>query len=212
MIKKLDQKGFTIIELMIATAVFATVLFIVTYGIIQISKMFTNGFIQTQTQNVTASLSDQLTRDVQFSSSSAIGPDQGPVLLSNGLSYYYFCTYQYEYFYNPGGNFYKIPISAISSCQPPHPSWLTNSQNQSLLSGNMEILNNLPGYDDSSQQSIIATGSTGGLYSINLDILYGSTGNLVQNDNSTQWVCQPTVLIGPFCATYSLTSEAYAQN
>jgi prepilin-type N-terminal cleavage/methylation domain-containing protein len=211
MIKKLDQNGFTIVELLIATAVFASVLFIVTYGIIQISKMFTNGFIQTQTQNVAVSLSDQLTRDVEFSSASTMGSDQGPVNIS-GLSYYYFCTYQYEYFYNPGGSLYKIPISAITNCQSPKSSWITNPQTQDLLSSNMEILNNLAGYDDSTQQSIIATGSTGSLYSINLDILYGSTNNLRQNINSTQWVCKPTVIIGPFCATYTLTTGAYAQD
>ena len=211
MIKKLDHNGYTIVELLIATAVFAAVLFIVTYGIIQISKTFTNGFIQTQTQNVAVSLSDQLTRDVEFSSASSIGSDKGPITVS-GKSYYYFCTYQDEYFYNPGGSFYKIPISVITNCGSPQASWLTNSQTQSLLSNNMEILNNLPAYNDSTQQSIIASGSTTGLYSINLDVLYGGTNNLVQNTNKTQWVCKPTVIIGPFCSTYTLTTGAYAQD
>jgi prepilin-type N-terminal cleavage/methylation domain-containing protein len=210
MTKKLDQNGFTIVELLIATAVFASILFIVTYGIIQISKTFTNGFIETQTQNVAISLSDQLTRDVEFSSGS-IGTDRGPININNN-NYYYFCTNQEEYFYNPGGSFYKIPISAITNCGSPQSSWLTNAQTQNLLSSNMEILNNLPAYNDSSQQGIIANGSTSGLYSISLDILYGSTSNLVQNANNTQWVCKPTVIIGPFCATYTLTTGAYAQN
>jgi prepilin-type N-terminal cleavage/methylation domain-containing protein len=209
MIKKLDQKGFTIVELLIATAVFTTILFIVTYGIIQISRMFTNGFIQTQTQNVAVSLADQLTRDVEFSSSSSIGSDKEANV--SGSIFYYFCTYQYEYFYNPSGSLYKIPISAITNCLPPISSWVTNPQTQNLLSASMKILN-YSGYDDASQQSIISSGSASGLYSINLDILYGNTDNLVQNDNSSQWVCKPVVAIGPFCANYNLNTQAYAQD
>ena len=209
MIKKLDQRGFTIVELLIATAVFASVLFIVTYGIIQISKMFTNGFIQTETQNVAVSLSDQLTRDIEFSS--AITSDQGPIT-SGGITYYYFCTSQYEYFYTPGANLYKIPISIIAKCQSPQSSWITTySQTQTLLSSSMEILNNLSAYNDSSQQSIISSGSVSGLYSVNLDILYGNTSNLEQNASKSQWVCKPTVIVGPFCATYTLETGAYAQ-
>jgi len=211
MIKKLGKKGFTIVELLIATAVFTAVLFIVTYGIIQISKIFTNGFIQTQTQNVAVSISDQLTRDVEFSSASSIGDDSGPVTVS-GNSYYFFCTYQDEYFYNPGGNLYKIPISAITNCGSPQTSWLTNSQTQNLLSSKMEVLNHLTAYDDSSQKSIIMADGPTGLYSISLDILYGGTNNLVQNVNNSQWVCKPTVIIGPFCATYTITTGAYAQD
>jgi len=209
MIKKLDDDGFTIVELLISTAVFTTILLIVTFGIIQISRMFTSGFIQTQTQNVAVSLSDQLTRDIEFSSASSIQTDQ--LVNISGTNYYYFCTYQFEYFYTPGGSLYKIPLATITNCQTPDTKWLSNSQTQNLLSSNMKVLNN-SGFNDSSQQSIINNGASSGLYTINLDILYGNTTNLVQNNKATLWICKPVVIVGPFCANYILNTQAYAQD
>ena len=214
MIKKLDQKGFTIVELLIATSVFASILLIVTYGIIQISKMYTNGFIQSQTQNVTVSLSDQITRDIGFSSAISIKPDTSVQVTIPGQStttYYYFCTNQNEYFYVPGGSISEISLGKIGGlgCTS---SVINNSQDsgyiQNLLSSsNMEILNHTSYYN----QNMITKLSTG-LYSVNIDILYGSTSNLTQNSIGTQWICRPTVLIGPFCANYNLSTQVNTQD
>ncbi|HEY5268085.1 MAG TPA: prepilin-type N-terminal cleavage/methylation domain-containing protein [Candidatus Saccharimonadales bacterium] len=214
MIKKLDQKGFTIVELLIATSVFASILLIVTYGIIQISKMYTNGFIQSQTQNVTVSLSDQVTRDIGFSSASSITPDISAQVTVPGqgiTTYYYFCTNQNEYFYLPGGSIYEISLGNIGG-QGCTPSVINNTKYsgyiQNLLSSNnMEILNHTSYYN----QNMVSQLSPG-LYSANIDVLYGSTGNLVQNSIGTQWICRPTVLIGPFCANYNLSTQVNTQD
>ncbi len=220
MIKKLDQNGFTIIELLIATSVFTAVLFIVTYGVIQISKTYTNGFIRGQTQNIAVSLSDTMTRDIEFSTTASITTDQSAQVTKTGSQatiYYYFCTTQNEYFYIPGGNIYKIPIVSLQgvlgsqNCFSPQ-QFINNSglsaDTQSLLSpNNVEILNHTV-YDNQSMLSNVSSG----LYSVNIEILYGNQSNLVQNNNGSQWICRPTVLIGPFCAIYSFSTQAYTQN
>ena len=125
MIKKVDQNGFTIIELLVATSVFTSVLFIVTYGIIQISKTYTNGFIRSQTQNIAVSLSDTLTRDIEFSSTASIQPDLSVQVKtgSGTVDYYYFCSTQNEYFYKTypafkaSGNSYSSNIPTEGSGQ-----------------------------------------------------------------------------------------------
>lgn len=62
----LRQAGFTIIELMIATMVFSSVLILITYGVIQFNRAYYGGLVQTQTQNVARSIIDNLSQAVQL--------------------------------------------------------------------------------------------------------------------------------------------------
>lgn len=66
--KRLSNKGFTIIELMISTLVFAVVLLVLTAGIISIGKAFYKGLISSKTQEATRSLADEIGQAIQFSS------------------------------------------------------------------------------------------------------------------------------------------------
>src|SRR5687768_12937296 len=63
---KPKNSGFTIIELMIATVVFSTILLIITGGIVQIGKAYYKGVISARTQNTTRQLTDEVTRNLQF--------------------------------------------------------------------------------------------------------------------------------------------------
>lgn len=202
MIARLNNKGFTIIELLIATSVFASVLFIVTYGMIQISRMYTNGFIQTQTQNSAITIANGVIRDLQFTSN--IGSSE----LRSG-SYYYFCTSQNEYFYIPMGSLYQIPLSDIGdTCIDPNSINLSQAQNLLPPSSHMTILNHST-YDSSA--TTMLTGS-GGLYTVDIYILYGNVSNLVKNLNTNQYDCKAIAITGPFCSIYNLRTVAYTQN
>ena len=205
MIKKMNQKGFTIVELLIATSVFATVLFIVTYGIIQISRMYTNGFIQTQTQNTAISISDQITKDLEFSSASVNTEKK-----SSSENYYYFCTTQNEYYYQPLGGLSEISLAYVNGgqCASPtaSPSFINSPHSQNLLSTSMEILNH-SSYDNQD----MLTGNSG-LYTVGINVLYGNQTNLEYNSNTNQFDCRPTVLVGPFCAIYNLNTQDFSQN
>lgn len=208
---KTNQKGFTIIELLIATAVFSTVLLIVTYGIIQISRMYTNGFIQTQTQNDAVSLSNKITQDIEFSSSSKVTAEQSAQVTKNGspTTYYYFCTTNSEYFYTALGSLYQIPLPN-GGCSPPA-SIINDSNITNLLStdNNVVILNHSQYY---SQDMIVSPGNDDGLFTLNIAVLYGDKTNLEYNGNTKQYDCGATVLIGPFCSIYTLNTQAYAQD
>jgi prepilin-type N-terminal cleavage/methylation domain-containing protein len=64
--KRLSQ-GFTIVELMIALAVFSIILVIVLAAVMQISRMFYKGVTTSQTQSTTRTLIDILASSVQTS-------------------------------------------------------------------------------------------------------------------------------------------------
>ena len=60
------SKGFTVIELMVAPAVFAVVLVVVTAGILQVSRLYYKGVNQANTQSVVRSITDVIAQTIQF--------------------------------------------------------------------------------------------------------------------------------------------------
>jgi prepilin-type N-terminal cleavage/methylation domain-containing protein len=64
---KVNQQGFTIIELIIASAVFSTILLISAAGIIVIGKIFYKGITANATQEVARSAIDDIKEDFELS-------------------------------------------------------------------------------------------------------------------------------------------------
>ncbi|HYH75164.1 MAG TPA: prepilin-type N-terminal cleavage/methylation domain-containing protein [Candidatus Saccharimonadales bacterium] len=60
------QAGFTIIELMISTMVFGTVLLVVTTAILQITRVYYKGITQANTQSVARNITDLVSQGIQF--------------------------------------------------------------------------------------------------------------------------------------------------
>lgn len=67
----LDQReeGFTLVELMIATAVYSLVLLIALLGITQVGRMYYRGLSAARTQEAARDVMDDVSREIQFSSS-----------------------------------------------------------------------------------------------------------------------------------------------
>ncbi len=61
------QGGFTIIELMIATLVFSTILLLCTIGLISIGRMYQKGNTSRVTQEITRNAMDQIKNDFELS-------------------------------------------------------------------------------------------------------------------------------------------------
>lgn len=76
-----DQKGFTILELLIATMVFSVIFLATTTAILQISKMYYKGVMSSRTQEVARGLVDQLSQQLQFGGNDVTpGVDSNPVV------------------------------------------------------------------------------------------------------------------------------------
>ena len=63
---KRSDKGFTLVELMIATVVFSTVLLLATTGVINIGKLYYKGITTARTQETARSVIDDVSRSVQL--------------------------------------------------------------------------------------------------------------------------------------------------
>jgi prepilin-type N-terminal cleavage/methylation domain-containing protein len=73
------QRGFTIVELMIATAVFSVVLLLCATGLLQIGRSYYKGVTTARTQEVARSIIDEVAQSIQFS-----GGAVNPLTNNNG--------------------------------------------------------------------------------------------------------------------------------
>ncbi len=64
---KKNQAGFTLVELLIATSIFAVILLAATATLIQVGRMYYKGVIASRTQDTARTLTDDISRSLQFS-------------------------------------------------------------------------------------------------------------------------------------------------
>ena len=194
------ESGFTIIELLIATLVFSTVLLIATYGIIQIGRTYTKGYIGSLTQNTTRSIVDQISQAIQLT-----GPNSVTTGSSGNFESVCIGPVRYTYVLNAelgsGGNTHVMvrdQPGLVPNCTPnvnfASPGTELLSTNERLV--NFQVL----------QVGACAT-NTGCLWQINLSVLYGNDNVTIGTPNRNN--CSTIENGGDFCgiATTSTTVE-----
>lgn len=77
MTKIAEQKGFTIVELMIATTVFAVVLLLCTYGLLEIGRSYYKGVTITRTQETARIIIDDVAEAIQFNGGEVVTDPDG---------------------------------------------------------------------------------------------------------------------------------------
>lgn len=92
------SRGFTIIELLIATVVFSVVLLVVTGGILQIARVYYKGVTEAATQNTARGVIDTVAQAIQFSGGDVTPSAGSPVAGTN----YAFCVGDQQFSYRPG--------------------------------------------------------------------------------------------------------------
>ena len=203
--KKFNQQGFTIIELLVATLIFSTILLVATFAIIQVSRVYIRGYIGATTQNTNRSILDQLTQQLQLSTN-------GTIILpasSPSGAVYWFCVNgdRYTYVYNyavgdplsPTKNIFLQDKDPSSSCSGPADlNCSSGCTGKELLTKNMQILP--PSFGGSIIREITSNGQN--LYQVNLNVLYGITGTYTPLTH----VCVPISAGGAFCSPSSITT------
>jgi len=112
---KNKQTGFTIIELLVATAIFSLVLIVFLSAFIKIGNMFYKGVSITNTQEVARTITDDISNDIRFSGSVPT------VVSADASGKGYFCIGQHRYKYNlwkqvgVSGNPYGLERETIAS-------------------------------------------------------------------------------------------------
>ena len=199
--------GFTIVELMIATAVFSVVLLIATSALIQISRTYYKGVTEANTQNAARDIVDAVAQAIQF--------DGGTVQPTNGSSpktTYDFCVGNVRFRYYLGSELVSSPSSSqtyhallqdsTASCTSGIDSSsinastvsCTNAQNcTEYISTNMRL----------SQFSVTSLGSN--LYQIKVTVAYGDD-DLLNNPTSSNPTCLGVSAGTQFCAISQIST------
>ncbi len=185
--QKIKKNGFTIVELMIATAVFSLALLVLAVSLLTINHQYFKGISQGNVQTAASNILNNVTSAVEFSNGSYIGK-------YNSSNYQgYFCVGHTEFLYQ----LYKIdnnlavnPLTEINNCIGLTSNLLkacsvSNCQYSGLLGSNMQLLN----------FQITSIDSSLHLFKINLDIAFSSKDQLfcsLSNSTGTnQLKCNP---------------------
>lgn len=86
--KRTNNKGFTIIELLIATVIFSVVLLVITGAIVQFGRVYYKGIVQSRTQERTRAITDSVSKNLQFSRTGSFSKEGDCVQIGN-FSYVY---------------------------------------------------------------------------------------------------------------------------
>lgn len=210
--KNNSQKGFTIIELIIATTVFSVVLVMVSTMIIQIGKMYYKGITMSVTQQTTSTISDDVSRAVQFSGgtidSSSDEETATRAYCIGGIRYTYVTNKQQ----NDGGHVLWRDEKPSDSCSPADYSQPLNNGRE-MIGSHMRLLQfevtPLNGASAARVQVSVAYGDNDLLtsYDNNGTNLVDANGDGAINEaDIASATCRSLTLGGSFCAVSGLTT------
>ena len=170
------QSGFTVIELLIATAIFSVVLLMVTFGVMQITRVYYQGITETNTQNTARSVVDDISQAIQFGGTANIQQTPGS---TPGTSYG-FCVGNQLYSYVLGyqvvdakttGNqaFHGLVATNAVGCGGPVSPVANLITTQSIPGGRELIGQNMR----LSKLSVTPVSGTANLWDIDVKVVYG---------------------------------------
>lgn len=225
---KAKQAGFTIIELMIATAILSTILLLATVMMINIGSLYYKGVNQSRTQDDARSITDQVSQDLKYNAllDNVVPTNQGGSTLGgNPVTIYAYCIGNVRYSYILG---HKLGAGSDITGNPnaQHVLWRDNNSDiaddVSSTTGNCRPIDiaKLPAGNDQTGIELMAPNSrltdftiasSTSSYDISLGLAYGD-GDLLCDSSllstpTTVSSCDPsaTQVPGQFPATASTT-------
>jgi prepilin-type N-terminal cleavage/methylation domain-containing protein len=208
-----DLKGFTIIELLIATSVFGLLLTIALAGFTGIGNIFYKGVAITQTQSSTSQVLRDVTANIQTASAVSTPVNTIP---ATGKGYWYFCTGGVRYSFllqreidpaqdenlslgNPNMALVKDILPSANGCAPPCTSGCSTPFNnpQEMLTGRMRLMD----------FTIVGAGAQ--LYNIYITVAYGDDDNFNNLGDPATIECVGGLSQQKFCAVNRLSTSVY---
>ena len=193
-----NQDGFTIIELLIATAIFTVILLITSTTIIGISQTYVKGSVEGNTQQTARKILSTISQDIEFNNSSSIIIHQ---------SKNYFCIGNDVYLYNLNKRLVSKPTPSTE------PNWVLVR----YTAPTCPLLSSLPTTPPTGFEELMSSGQrlgqlsidqSGQSYTITLEVGYGTSSLLNTSSNAPapyKYTCQ-SGLDSSFCAVSSLTT------
>lgn len=215
-----SQDGFTIAELLLASAVFAVVLLIALSGFLQIGHLFYKGVSTTQTQNINKQIVDDISAGLQTADSINTHQSYG--------GWAYACVGNTRYTYSigrmvdfsqtrnynqpvsatatTGGNFGLIKDSLAGSggaCATPCNDTCAPGQ-QAFSSGKTELLGNKMRLEKFEINNLGPN-----LYGISVKVAYGDDDTLDNPYDPDTVACKGDLSRQKFCSVDSLSTSVY---
>lgn len=186
-----NQKGFTLLELLIATTVFSVILLLCTYGMIQIGNTFYKGSTLVRTQNANRKAMDTISQALQYGGNdvrTSIGGGTGTIVdasTSTGV----FCT----------GNL-RFRFAKNEPVRPGQIALVVDNEGATCGTGNASTNDDKELLGDNMRITRLEIVESGGAYRVNLAIGYGDKGVTEDVIDPTTGLCKPNTS-SQFCAT-----------
>jgi type II secretory pathway pseudopilin PulG len=190
--------GFTILELMIASTVFAVMLLVVAVGVISFTDSYSKGITEANTQSVARTIMADVSQSIEFGKTIYVLP-----LSSSGVGGICVDSTLYSYQLGPSvvnGNYGLVETSGVECSTTTTPFSDNSASSRQLLNQNMQLATPLVLASDQSNP-----------YTIRVRVIYG-TDDLLTTPNPTSWVTQGAseecegVTGSQFCAVSDLTT------
>lgn len=235
-LRRIHQRGFTLIELMIATTVFSVILLAAATTLIQVGRMYYKGVISSKTQGVARTVTDNITQSLQFSSGGQpkyFGPVSNQPIPTQVRC---FGTTRYTYVLNMQLNdavaydvqnkqvrhvLWQDKVGSPENCKAPgqfgtpdltkvDPGEGSDGvEGRELMEAKMRLTSLCVQSVTAAQSSACpAPDSTDRAFLVNVGVIYGDNDLLLPNaDNPTS--CKGAVVGGQWCAVSNLTTQVY---
>lgn len=198
-----NSRGFTVVELMIATLVFGLVLMVVTTAILQFTRVYYKGITEANVQETARNIADQIVQGIQFNGGGVTPTPDSPT----PGSYYAFCVGNKQYSFTPGyqlsdtpspskfQTYHVLAVDNVAGCTS------TPAQNvrNASISGR-ELIG--PGMRLSRLQ---VTNLGTNLYKVSVRIVYGDD-DLINTPTGSAASCKTLHSGTEFCAASDITT------
>jgi prepilin-type N-terminal cleavage/methylation domain-containing protein len=196
----LSQSGFTVLELMVATTIFAIVLLVLTVGVLSFSRDYFSSVTRSNTQTVGRNIIDDITRTIQFSSAGLTENDTGNTHAWCFDNVQYLAAAGYEVGASFDATTHKSKYGLIkrvsAGCGGVDITSATYAFNSAtdkeLLSKNMRI-------------SLLSIAKPGDVYNIQVRIAYGDDDVFASIADMTKLACKSQAG-SQFCAVSDLST------
>lgn len=197
------NKGFTIIELMIATLVFSVVLILITTGVLTFTKSYYRGINQSKTQNAARTILENVSQAIQFSGDVITVP-----ITSNNGSLG-FCVGNQRYSYFLGGQLWDDGTPDAAQNQVGHsfvmdkPGSCGGLAAQNIRGAGVtgtELLQPRMRLSKLTVEQI-----SGGLYRVTIRVVFGDD-DLLNNPTGDDASCKVSISGSQYCAQSELST------
>lgn len=199
---KRAQRGFTILEVMIATLVFGVVLVVITTAIMQFSRVYYRGVTEGSVQDTARTITDLISQGIQFNGGDVTTTPGSPTAGSS----YAFCVGNQQYSFTTGfvvkdaptasQTYHALVVNDVAGCTASTPAQNVRNASVSgreLLAANMRLAR--------MQVTQVSTG----VYKVSVRVVYGDD-DLLTGPNAATAVCKNIRSGTQFCAASDITT------